>query len=94
MDGKDITPGQLCESILSELFDHFQSHVFEKLPQNINEQADIDIGSLFSPALNPLYQDYMTYFSILSQHTLSTIINSLYSWYNKMFRIFFYLFII
>lgn len=85
MDGKDASPGELCQSILNALFSQFIKHCFEKVQKIDDSIVEFDIASLFSPIQNPLFHDYLTYFGILAQHSIVSVIRMLICWKRVMF---------
>ena len=78
MDETDVSPTELCREILTALFSSFSQHLNEKEKSILNEQT-FDLAVTFGTVQNPLFQDYLTYLSVLSQHARTEVIQNLIS---------------
>ena len=81
--GTDLSSDKLCRTILDQLFLKFHEYYRDKLQQARKVNNQIDLDDLFSTVKNPLFQDFLTYFSILSQHTLQSVLTRLHNWRNE-----------
>ena len=73
MDGKDVSSNDMCDIILRELCANYSQHIKEK-EKEASSLPFLDLASLFGTIQNPLFQDFLTYFALLSQHTRSEVI--------------------
>ena len=84
MDERTVSSRDLCDTILEELCEHFCRHVTEKVKQTPSS-AVFDLAKLFGVIENPLFQDILTYISLLSQHASTEVITKLRNTRNKVF---------